>query len=122
MLFTTSALSHIFPEIRIDAVRLLDVLLGIIPEVVIDGWPGVSSSGSRSADNEQAESSLREGTLYGRSVLGGYLALLDLKGKPGGMPFDLPMTIITLIRSVPREGPCRFHVQSYAICKRKHLP
>ena len=100
MLFTTSALSHIFPEIRIDAVRLLEVLLGIIPEVVIDGWPGVSSSNTRSVDNEQAESSLQESIPYGRSVLDGYLALLDLKGKPGGMPFDLPMIMITLINYI----------------------
>ena len=103
MLFTTSALSHIFPEIRIDAVRLLDVLLGVIPEVVIDGWPHVSNPSSSGADNEEPESALKESISYGGSVLDGYLALLDLKGKLGGTTFDLPMVIIAFVQSIQKR-------------------
>ncbi|PIL31596.1 hypothetical protein GSI_06298 [Ganoderma sinense ZZ0214-1] len=49
LLFTTSAQTHIFPEIRIDAVRFLDIYLEYIPEVTIEGWmhPGGGSHGSR---------------------------------------------------------------------------
>ncbi|KAI1793922.1 hypothetical protein LXA43DRAFT_884849 [Ganoderma leucocontextum] len=59
LLFTTSAQTHIFPEIRIDAVRFLDVYLEYIPEVVTEGWmhPGGGS--------------------HGRRVMEGYLGILN---------------------------------------------
>ncbi|KAM5530783.1 hypothetical protein V8D89_015524, partial [Ganoderma adspersum] len=59
LLFTTSAQTHIFPEIRIDAVRLLDIYLEYIPEVVTEGWmhPGGGS--------------------HGRRVMEGYLGILN---------------------------------------------
>ncbi|KAI0330555.1 hypothetical protein GY45DRAFT_736395 [Cubamyces sp. BRFM 1775] len=59
LLFTTSAQTHIFPEIRIDAVRFLDVFLEYIPDVVTEGWT-LSGSGS-----------------HGRRVLEGYLGILN---------------------------------------------
>ncbi|KAI9060172.1 hypothetical protein FKP32DRAFT_1595567 [Trametes sanguinea] len=59
LLFTTSAQTHIFPEIRIDAVRFLDILLDHIPDVVIEGWTQ-HASGS-----------------HGRRVLEGYLGILS---------------------------------------------
>ncbi|KAI0361212.1 hypothetical protein OH77DRAFT_1443396 [Trametes cingulata] len=59
LLFTTSAQTHIFPEIRIDAVRFLDVFLEYIPDVVTEGW---TAQGSGS---------------HGRRVLEGYLGILN---------------------------------------------
>ncbi|KAJ8494635.1 hypothetical protein ONZ51_g2221 [Trametes cubensis] len=59
LLFTTSAQTHIFPEIRIDAVRFLDIFLEYIPDVVTEGWT-LSGSGS-----------------HGRRVLEGYLGILN---------------------------------------------
>ncbi|KAI0715228.1 hypothetical protein C8Q76DRAFT_618591 [Earliella scabrosa] len=59
LLFTTSAQTHIFPEIRIDAVRFLDIFLDHIPEVVTEGW---TNAGSGS---------------HGRRVLEGYLGILS---------------------------------------------
>ncbi|KAH9898031.1 hypothetical protein C8Q73DRAFT_640798 [Cubamyces lactineus] len=59
LLFATSAQTHIFPEIRIDAVRFLDVFLEYIPDVVTEGWT-LSGSGS-----------------HGRRVLEGYLGILN---------------------------------------------
>ncbi|CAL1695440.1 unnamed protein product [Somion occarium] len=58
LLFTTSALTHIFPEIRIDAIRFLDIFLEHIPEIVIEGWA-------------------RDNSGHGRRVLQGYLGVLS---------------------------------------------
>jgi len=38
ILYTASAQTHIFPEIRIDAVRFLTLFLKYIPEPILDGW------------------------------------------------------------------------------------
>ncbi|KAI0800897.1 hypothetical protein C8Q74DRAFT_1314301 [Fomes fomentarius] len=59
LLFATSAQTHIFPEIRIDAVRFLDIYLEYIPEVVTEGWMYTGSSS------------------HGRRVLEGYLGILN---------------------------------------------
>ncbi|KAI0673507.1 hypothetical protein C8Q78DRAFT_968534 [Trametes maxima] len=59
LLFTTSAQTHIFPEIRIDAVRFLDIFLEYIPDVVTEGWTQHGSDG------------------HGRRVLEGYLGILN---------------------------------------------
>ena len=66
LLFTTSAQTHIFPEIRIDAVRFLDIYLEYIPEIVTEGWmqPG--------------------GGAHGRRVLEGYLGILSAGTTFGG--------------------------------------
>ncbi|KAI0348476.1 hypothetical protein BDW22DRAFT_1424636 [Trametopsis cervina] len=58
LLFTTSAQTHIFPEIRIDAIRWLDLLLEVIPDVVVEGWAQGSNG-------------------HGRRVLEGYLGVLN---------------------------------------------
>lgn len=70
LLFATSAQTHIFPEIRIDAVRFLDIYLEYIPEVVTEGWMYTGSSS------------------HGRRVLEGYLGILNAGttfGEGGGM-------------------------------------
>ncbi|SPO27795.1 related to IPI1 - essential component of the Rix1 complex [Ustilago trichophora] len=38
LLFTTSALSHIYPEVRLDAIKVLDLCLDILPHVATAGW------------------------------------------------------------------------------------
>ncbi|KAF9242864.1 hypothetical protein BU15DRAFT_72514 [Melanogaster broomeanus] len=65
LLFTTSAQTHIFPEIRIDAVRFLDLFLGIVPQTVVDGWNDSSST-------------------HGKRALEGYLGILSAGTKLGG--------------------------------------
>lgn len=65
LLFTTSALTHIFPEIRVDAVRFLDIFLEHIPELVVEGWASGSST-------------------HGRRILDGYLGLLNAGTAFGG--------------------------------------
>ena len=57
LLFASSAQTHIFPEIRIDAIRFLDLLLERLPEVLVDGW----TEGGKS---------------HGGRILEGYLGLL----------------------------------------------
>ena len=58
LLFTTSAQTHIFPEVRIDAVRLLDIFLEYVPQLVISGWR-------------------EDGKGNGSRVLEGYLGILN---------------------------------------------
>lgn len=64
LLFTTSSQTHIFPEIRIDAIRFLDILLECIPESVVAGWYQTTGS-------------------HGSRVLGGYLGILNAGTKYG---------------------------------------
>ncbi|EGO01885.1 hypothetical protein SERLA73DRAFT_71044 [Serpula lacrymans var. lacrymans S7.3] len=62
LLFTTSAQTNIFPEIRIDAVRFLDLFLNVFPQNVVAGWMG-------------------NGTGHGKQVLEGYLGILSAGSK-----------------------------------------
>ncbi|KAK0506164.1 hypothetical protein EDD18DRAFT_20287 [Armillaria luteobubalina] len=64
LLFTSSAQTHIFPEIRIDAIKVLDLLLMYIPDPVISGWN-------------------QGGDKHGARVLEGYLGLLNAGTKFG---------------------------------------
>ncbi|PPQ64424.1 hypothetical protein CVT26_002131 [Gymnopilus dilepis] len=66
LLFTTSAQTHIFPEIRIDAVRSLDILLECIPETTVDGWCE-KNSGHGSRILEGYLGILNAGTRYGEA-------------------------------------------------------
>lgn len=58
MLFTTSAQTHIFPEIRIDAVRFLNIFLEYFPEIIVSGWDSTTNT-------------------HGSRVLEGYLGVLS---------------------------------------------
>jgi pre-rRNA-processing protein IPI1 len=64
ILFTTSAQTHIFPEIRIDAVRFLDLFLELVPENVVDNW-------------------IQGNPGHGKRVLEGYLGILNAGTKYG---------------------------------------
>ncbi|KAJ3568803.1 hypothetical protein NP233_g5483 [Leucocoprinus birnbaumii] len=65
MLFTASAQTHIFPEIRIDAVRFLALFLEYIPEPLVEGWTSTGSS-------------------HGKRILEGYLGNMNAGTKYGG--------------------------------------
>ncbi|KAF8349995.1 hypothetical protein F5887DRAFT_1059217 [Amanita rubescens] len=67
LLYVTSAQTHIFPELRIDAIRVLNILLDCIPGVVtagccqangghgsrvLDGYLGILSAGSKYDESE----------------------------------------------------------------------
>jgi pre-rRNA-processing protein IPI1 len=62
LLFTASALTHIFPEIRIDAVRFLNLFLDHIPDSVVMNW--------KEDDNS-----------YSSRILEGYLGILNAGTK-----------------------------------------
>ncbi|KAJ7619125.1 hypothetical protein DFH06DRAFT_1235406 [Mycena polygramma] len=64
LLFTTSAQTHIFPEIRVDAIRFLNIYLEYIPAAVVAGWN-------------------QSGTENGSRVLEGYLGILSAGTKFG---------------------------------------
>ena len=68
LLFTSSAQTDIFPEIRIDAVRFLDIYLEYFPDLLVDGWKD-------------------GGHTHGGRILEGYLGLLNTSlmfGDPEG--------------------------------------
>ncbi|KAG5342392.1 hypothetical protein C0989_002227 [Termitomyces sp. Mn162] len=71
LLFTTSAQTHIFPEIRIDAIRFLDLFLEHIPRAVTVGWD-FNGHGSR--------------------VLEGYLGILNAGTKFGEADDDIGLS------------------------------
>ncbi|KDQ20313.1 hypothetical protein BOTBODRAFT_27733 [Botryobasidium botryosum FD-172 SS1] len=84
MLFITSSLSHIYPEIRIDAIRFLDIMLEFVPEVVVGGWVGWNVAGYSAADgndHKDTQGSGSNGAQHGQRVLEGYLALLNLRSR-----------------------------------------
>ncbi|PFH54547.1 hypothetical protein AMATHDRAFT_135182 [Amanita thiersii Skay4041] len=62
LLYTTSGQTHIFPEIRLDAVRVLDILLECIPHHVVAGWNDPTGG-------------------HGSRVLEGYLGVLNAGTK-----------------------------------------
>ncbi|KAJ7110117.1 hypothetical protein C8R44DRAFT_634671 [Mycena epipterygia] len=64
LLFTTSAQTHIFPEIRVDAIRFLNLFLEYIPAATVAGWN-------------------QTGTENGSRVLEGYLGILNAGTKFG---------------------------------------
>ncbi|KZT30468.1 hypothetical protein NEOLEDRAFT_1053675 [Neolentinus lepideus HHB14362 ss-1] len=68
LLFTTSAQTHIFPEIRIDAVRFLDIFIDVIPDYIVKGWD---------------ESHTDTVTSHGTRVLDGYMGILNAGTKFG---------------------------------------
>lgn len=63
VLFTACAQTHIFPEIRIDALRFLDLFLEVIPEPLVTGWT--------------------EGSSHGNQILEGYICILNAGTKFG---------------------------------------
>lgn len=81
LLFAASAQTHIFPEIQIDAIRFLDLLLDAVPESVVCGW------------NES-------GLGHGKRVLEGYLGILSVGIKFGeveGLSTRIDNILIRLI-------------------------
>lgn len=75
LLFATSAQTHIFPEIRLDAIRFLDIFLEHIPHAVVEGWDGDSSG-------------------HGARLLEGYLGFLNAPKETDGM---IPVTNVRII-------------------------
>jgi pre-rRNA-processing protein IPI1 len=73
ILFTTSAQTHIFPEIRIDAVRFLDLFLELVPENVVDNW-------------------IQGNPGHGKRVLEGYLGILNAGTKYGDTEGEVKAT------------------------------
>ena len=71
LLFTASGLSHIFPEVRLDSIKFLDILMDFIPESVCQGWAGHSNSSHLTS-------------MGGKQIIDCYTALLNAKGDDKG--------------------------------------
>ncbi|KAE8219523.1 hypothetical protein CF319_g6797 [Tilletia indica] len=87
ILYTVSALSHIFTEVRIDALRILNLLLDHIPEAVVRGWDGfgpalrsgshLGSAGGGGGEGD-ASSSRRNADSTGPQVITCLLTILGI--------------------------------------------
>ncbi|CAD6957328.1 unnamed protein product [Tilletia laevis] len=85
ILYTVSALSHIFTEVRIDALRILNLLLDHIPEAVVRGWDGFapalrsgSHSGGGGSGEADASTSRRNPDSTGPQVITCLLTILGI--------------------------------------------
>ncbi|SPO29017.1 related to IPI1 - essential component of the Rix1 complex [Ustilago trichophora] len=89
LLFTTSALSHIYPEVRLDAIKVLDVCLDILPHVATAGWENavfkmataVSSASSAtpaSSNSNAAEPSNASHQPHGERIMNCFLNLVGI--------------------------------------------
>lgn len=90
--FTTSALSHIFPDVRLDAVRMLNLLLDVCPDSVILDWDELYGPSTSASAGEQN---------HGERVLECYLALLHIRSgvATNGLKTDMSP-------AVGRGSPC----------------
>lgn len=86
LLFTTSALSHIYPEVRLDAVKVLDVCLEILPRTATSGWENAvfkmanansSAAGTTSATNAAGPSTAAHQP-HGERIMNCFLNLLGI--------------------------------------------
>lgn len=78
LLSTSSALSHIFPEIRVDACRIVSLLLEVAPQHVVSDWPSPQTTPSSSRSSYAAAASAEENT-----ILQGLRLAAGLGGKSG---------------------------------------
>ncbi|EGG05882.1 uncharacterized protein MELLADRAFT_107239 [Melampsora larici-populina 98AG31] len=69
--FASSALAHIFAEIRVDAVQIIDLLLEISPNTVIGGWWSDTTSPTNSSSGKAQGQ-------HGRRLLQLYLSMLSI--------------------------------------------
>ncbi|KAL9933966.1 hypothetical protein V8E36_007048 [Tilletia maclaganii] len=82
ILYTISALSHIFTEVRIDALRILDLLLDYIPTAVVGDWNGFAHAArlGPASGSEAQGSSTRTSTAgsKGQQVITCILTILGI--------------------------------------------
>lgn len=86
LLFVTSALSHIYPEVRLDAIKVLDICLDVLPQVAIAGWQNavftmanaVSSASSAAASSNTAGPSNASHQPHGERIMNCFFNLLGI--------------------------------------------
>lgn len=79
LLQTSSALSHIFPEIRLDACRLIELLLDVVPDEVVGQWP-FSAGSARGAKGKEPAGS---GGSLDDTILEGLRLAAGIGGRAG---------------------------------------
>lgn len=80
LFFASSALSHIFAEIRVDAVQIVNLLLGLSPETVVSGWWTDGSCTTQSHLGTSAPSKVNG--RHGRRLLQLYMSMLSIGADP----------------------------------------
>lgn len=88
LLFTTSALSHIYPEVRLDAVKILDVCLNVLPHAATTGWENAvhkmasavssASNRNRTTSSDTVGPSSATHQPHGERIMNCYLNLLGI--------------------------------------------
>ncbi|SNX86129.1 related to IPI1 - essential component of the Rix1 complex [Melanopsichium pennsylvanicum] len=93
LLFTTSALSHIYPEVRLDAIKVLNVCLETLPQVATSGWENavfemadaVASASSTITTPNIAGSSSASHQPHGERIMNCFLNLLGVTQRSSAM-------------------------------------
>ncbi|PLW10121.1 hypothetical protein PCANC_08866 [Puccinia coronata f. sp. avenae] len=75
--FAGSALSHIFADIRVDAIYIIDILLDVAPDCVVAGWP-CDQRADLQLDNGTSRQSTNLPQQPGPRLLQLYLSLLSI--------------------------------------------
>ncbi|KAG0145987.1 hypothetical protein CROQUDRAFT_93172 [Cronartium quercuum f. sp. fusiforme G11] len=70
--FSSSALAHIFAEIRVDAVQIINLLLDLTPSTVVNGWWTESTSSIK------PDASSSSSGQHGKRLLQLYLSMLSI--------------------------------------------
>ncbi|GAC75662.1 uncharacterized conserved protein [Moesziomyces antarcticus T-34] len=88
LLYTTSALSHIYPEVRLDAIKVLDVCLDVLPHTATSGWQDAvfnmsKASTSTAATPVAAGPSTSAHQPHGERIMNCFLNLLGVTRRSG---------------------------------------
>jgi pre-rRNA-processing protein IPI1 len=108
LLQTSSALSNIFPEIRLDAAKLVHLLLQHVPTQVTAGWPvasldGASSSRAALEGGASGESTILEGLRLALG-LGGEKATSAQNRMSAGGKLVILKAILAFVTAALRGG------------------
>lgn len=123
LLFTSSAQTHIFPEIRIDAIRFLNIFLEYFPEVIVRGWDTANNStGSRVLEGYLGV--LSAGTITGDAE-GDTVAILAsyvlIQNRASGGHFDCECDINTgcMFKDTPINNACCLLITLFPVQARR---
>jgi pre-rRNA-processing protein IPI1 len=120
LLFTTSAQTHIFPDVRVDAIKVLDLLLQVVPRTVVAGWDDGARNMTSTPDNTDrrkvaeiaaVRDSSSSSTSHGSRVLDGYLGILNGgsrfgEGGDSGAPQATSTASVVLSAAVSSPKSC----------------
>ena len=82
LLQTSSGLSHIFPEIRLDSCKIVRVLLEHVPAHIVGSWPNIST-GATENSGESGKNTILEGLRLALGLQGDTGSSMSKTGHQG---------------------------------------